>query len=643
MISSLKKSPSVPALLAISNNLDVLIAFTRSDQIETVSDDVYQIPEERSSAEECVTEYQKDYGDMEEGRKRRHNADPKSWKRNKARLKRMRGEEYLGYSKPKDRKFQQDTLRQARRLGPTCVSNFCKKSKVRGCDRFSEDCRKDIHSNFWKKMTWDQRRVYVTGLVTRSSTSRKTKSASEPSRREGTLSYFLPIEKDCSNKVQVCKQMFLNTLALGSFTVQAWVKKSEFGMTSNHDAIYDSKTKTPRAEVETKLSILNNFFTSLPKLPSHYARKDTSKLFIEPIYRSLTDLNKAYQKYCTETSQPNVSRFTFEKNFHEKNLSLFTLKKDMCDTCSSYNSGNLNESDYQIHVIKKNRARQEKEEDKKKAAAGEFLLLTMDLEAVKICPYLTASALYFKTKLTCHNFTVFNLVTKHCTCYWFDETSADLTSSTFATFLIDYLERHCIPHQLPIVIYSDGCTYQNRNSVLANALLLLSKKHNVIIMQKFLEPGHTQMECDSVHSAIERKLKNREIHLPSDYVTITKEARSTNPYEAINVDHEFVKDYARPENMLYKSIRPGRKAGDPQVVDIRVIKYNTMTIEVKLGFDEEWIPLPHRPRLLASEAIYPQLHPTKIPITVTKYNHLQQLKAVLPKDCHNFYDTLPFV
>lgn len=32
------------------------------------------------------------------------------------------------------------------------------------------------------------------------------------------------------------------------------------------------------------------------------------------------------------------------------------------------------------------------------------------------------------------------------------------------------------------------------------------------------------MECDSVHSSIERKLKNREIHLPSDYVTITKEA-----------------------------------------------------------------------------------------------------------------------
>ncbi|CAG4945373.1 unnamed protein product [Parnassius apollo] len=247
MISSLKKSPSVPALLDITSNLDLLIAFNKPDQIESTSDDVYQIPEERNFAEVLVTGDQQDYGDMEEGRKRRHNADPKSWKRNKAFLKRMRGEEYLGYSKPKDRKFQQDIIRQARRLRPTCASNFCKKSK-------------------------------------------------------------------------------------------------------------------------------------------------------------------------------------------------------------------------------KNRAREEKEEDKKKAAAGEFIHLTVDLEAVK------------------------------------------------------------------------------------------------------------NQECDSVHSTIERKLKNREIHLPSDYVTITKEGRSTNPYEAINVDHEFVKDYARPENMLYKSIRPGRKSGDPQVVDIRVIKYYTMTI-----------------------------------------------------------------
>lgn len=173
-----------------------------------------------------------------------------------------------------------------------------------------------------------------------------------------------------------------------------------------------------------------------------------------------------------------------------------------------------------------------------------------------------------------HNFTMFNLITRQCTCYWFTETAADLTASTFASFVIDYLERHCLPKQKPIIIFSDGCTYQNRNAILANALLNFSAKHNIGITQKFLEPGHTQMECDSVHSAIEHKLTNREIHLPSDYVSATKEARASSPYETIFVDHLFVKNYADASTWVYKSIRPGRKAGDPTVTDIRAILYD---------------------------------------------------------------------
>lgn len=139
---------------------------------------------------------------------------------------------------------------------------------------------------------------------------------------------------------------------------------------------------------------------------------------------------------------------------------LYTLKKDKCDTCCEYEAGNLNEEDYQVHVIKKNRARKEKTDDKDIANKKEAIVLTMDLEAVKSCPSLTASALYFKTKLVCHNFTVYNLKKRHCFCYWYDEMAADLTASTFASCLVDYLERHCLPLKLPIIIFSDGCTYR---------------------------------------------------------------------------------------------------------------------------------------------------------------------------------------
>lgn len=579
------------------------------------------------------------YGDLDEGRKRRKNAKPSEWAKNKAKEKRMKGEEYLGYRRPRGESVKHDTIRSARELGAACNSDFCRKSKLRGCFQFTEDTRKQIHSNFWKKLNWDQRKIFVTNLVTRSTTNRKT--VKNESRRTGTLQYFLPLTVTGDEKVQVCRDMFLNTLSLGAFTVQSWVKKAEFGMSAHQELLNSSRTLTLSKEVKAKMRSLDDFFNKLPKLPSHYARKDTNKLFLEPIYRNLTCLFKVYQEYCASENMPSVSRCTFEKQFHDKNLSLMTLKKDMCDVCSSYIAGNMDEADYQVHVIKKNRAREEKSIDKQKAANKECVLLTMDLEAVKVCPYLTASSLYFKTKLTCHNFTVYNVTTHHCTCYWFNETAADMTSNTFASFLIDYIERHCLLLKLPIIIFSDGCTYQNRNVTLANALLRLSKLHGITIIQKFLVPGHTQMECDSVHSAVERKLKNREIHLPSEYCTITKEACKRNPYEVLEIDYDFVKNYADPKHWVYKSIRPGRKAGDPQVVDIRAIKYAPDSpIQVKLDFNNDWIDLPQRPKVQYEEP-YQQLHSDRLPITSTKYEHLQQLKLVIPKDCHLFYDNIP--
>ncbi|CAH2084777.1 unnamed protein product [Euphydryas editha] len=269
----------------------------------------------------------------------------------------------------------------------------------------------------------------------------------------------------------------------------------------------------------------------------------------------------------------------------------------MCYVCVGHTEGNIDEHVYQEHLIKKNRAREEKEKDKKDAGLGKCILLTMDLEAVKVCPYSTASALYFKTKLTCHNFTVFDLTSRHCTCYWFTETATDLTSI---------------------------------------------KKHNISITQKFLERGHTQMECDSVHSAIERKLSNRIINSPCDYVSATKEARASCPYEVIQIDHNFVKNYADSSTWLYKSIRPGRKAGDPTVTDIRAILYDQDdTIKVKLNFDQDWFTLPQRYKSFDPGVFYSTLRKDMIPISASKYRHLQELKQVLPKECHNFYDTLP--
>lgn len=333
----------------------------------------------------------------------------------------------------------------------------------------------------------------------------------------------------------------------------------------------------------------------------------------------------------------------FNSMFKEKNLAIHQLKKDMCDTCKGFKTGNVTEFDYQAHLIRKDNARAEKARDKLEASEGKCIVLTVDLQAVKVCPFVTASAVYYKTKLALHNYSVYDLTTHHVMCYWFTEVDADLTASTYASLLTDYLVKYCIPKRLPIIVYSDGCTGQNRNNVLSNALLNFSMQHNVTIIQKYLEVGHTQMEGDSVHSAIERKLKNRLIHLPSDYLSATLEARQKPyPYETTMIDYDFIKDYTDTSTWRYNSIRPGRKPGDPKVTDIKALMYVPEgQIQYKTSHSDDWQSLPQRVTKIPIVTQYKQLHRNKLPITDTKFAHLQELKSVIPVDCHVFYDALP--
>jgi hypothetical protein len=50
------------------------------------------------------------------------------------------------------------------------------------------------------------------------------------------------------------------------------------------------------------------------------------------------------------------------------------------------------------------------------------------------------------------------------------------------------------------------------------------------IEQKFLESGHTQMECDSMQSTIEQAKKRTSIFIPSQWDTIITMARKKHPY-----------------------------------------------------------------------------------------------------------------
>lgn len=116
-----------------------------------------------------------------------------------------------------------------------------------------------------------------------------------------------------------------------------------------------------------------------------------------------------------------------------------------------------------------------------------------------LSPSLKASALYYKTKLKVHNFTIYNLKTNDALCYLWDESEGGLDSDEFSSIIIHFIDTEVDKTKYDnVILYSDGCTYQNRNCTLANALLLVANKTGLTITQKYLEKGHTQMECDSI-------------------------------------------------------------------------------------------------------------------------------------------------
>lgn len=119
-----------------------------------------------------------------------------------------------------------------------------------------------------------------------------------------------------------------------------------------------------------------------------------------------------------------------------------------------------------------------------------------------------------------------------------------------------------------------------------------------------------------------------------------REARPKQPYHVHHVDYNFFKNYEN--DVCLPSIRPGKKAGDPTVNDIRALLYKNGSIFYKLRQPDEWKILPQRLRAYNSTFVVTQLYNEPRKIDKTKYDSLQSLKPFMHRDYHAFYDNLHY-
>ncbi|KAF2897835.1 hypothetical protein ILUMI_08336 [Ignelater luminosus] len=119
--------------------------------------------------------------------------------------------------------------------------------------------------------------------------------------------------------------------------------------------------------------------------------------------------------------------------------------------------------------------------------------------------------------------------------------------------------------------------------------------------------------------------------IPMDYVARMRVARPKQTYKIKVLDYDFFYKYDDlPTNL--PSLRPGKKAGDPTVTDIRKLRYlPSGEIQYKLELTEEWKTLPQRRNNIKQKVLVKRLYQRDLEISESKYKHLQELKNVIEK------------
>ncbi|KAJ0174387.1 hypothetical protein K1T71_010533 [Dendrolimus kikuchii] len=559
---------------------------------------------------------------------------PENWNKNIRKTKKNSGETYIssqGKNVP----------------SKMCSTENCKCQ--RACHtKIDNTIRQNIHLSFWGLGSIERQRDFIVSNVfsTEATVSRVTNS-----RRKFTLNYSFKVN---SQAINVCQPFFLRTLDISDKMVRTALKKARRGV-GNIPSPDKRGHHTPSNKFdENNMKFAHDHIDSFPKVPSHWCRKDTKKIYLETILNK-EKMYELYKQHCLENQKKPIGKTSYKELILEKNIGFHKPRKDQC-WCNKYEQLTEEEQkekqeEYEEHVNRKYYAQEEKKSDKIKAIEDSRLhVCTFDFQTVLYCPLVLGKPVLYKRKLGNMNFTIHNAVTKQGYCYFWPEYEGNRGSNEVSTCLYNYISNLSNDHHL--ILYSDCCPGQNRNSVLVamlNYIITSPDNDNIrVIDYKFLEPGHTYMECDNMHSTIERASEYAKIYTPDDWQNVIRLARKDNPYKVKVMEHTDFLDF----KALRSTIIPNTmKAIDGTVLkwaNVRWLRFDKdipHSFFFKFNYWEEFKEVKLKEKVTRSErnSHITKLYPGQILIKQVKHIDLMALcqDGTTPKNHHYYYKNLP--
>ena len=392
------------------------------------------------------------------GRKRRRNeAD---WKCNARKRLRQAGKEYT------DSKGNQQKARK-------CNSRKqCNGNCIFKCtEKIDSERQIVIFEHFWQLPDTEKSHFYA-HTTTRSEKQRPRKNtAGRP--RQFAIRYYL--EDSCGELVRVCKSFYLSTLDISQRKI------SYFHSTKLEAGLPRASLKGKHIHVSEKLeqmkNEIRNHIKSIPRLASHYCRARTGKEYVEGNL-NLTRLYHLYVEKCTQGRVQTASESMYRDIFnHEFNIEFQKPKSDRCDQCEAFKQnrtpGVEDTARHDKHIQSKNETRSERDNDRSVDAA-DTAVICFDLQNVIPLPRANISSFYYRRKLNVYNLTAHVAINseKKGYCAVWNEGMCGRGANHIASALVAVLKKVVSEYKVKhIILWSDSCVPQNRNSVMTFALL----------------------------------------------------------------------------------------------------------------------------------------------------------------------------
>lgn len=336
----------------------------------------------------------------------------------------------------------------------------------------SEEHQQALFTEYRTLPSRTQQRLFLAKFMVEAPVQRRRGTAEDSTKlRTRAVAYHLRNAK--GELVRVCRLFFCRTFSI-SETLTKNILKSTSPTTGRYSCEHKNTSRIPWNKTEERrVRKVKTFIASIPKVPSHYCRHDSKRLYFEPTL----NISKLYALYIEKIGDNPVSKFVFSQLFHDWDppLSFYHPKKDQCSICN-----HKPENKYASHIDRKEAIAAAKVQDKECALADSprTVYATFDLQALLTLPYTQDSELYYSRKLSVMNFTIHDSLGNGICNVW-DESHGGKGSTEIGSCVIEYLKS--LPSTTErVIFYCDTCGGQKISSLFQLCYSLLIRLNSAI-------------------------------------------------------------------------------------------------------------------------------------------------------------------